>query len=69
MYRVTREWFDWLKEELKNLSSKWAEIVPPHFQGGPPSLGDIKLSIKGAEQITEQLSLQFTIDQKGLLNL
>lgn len=46
VYRVTREWFDWLKEELKNLSSKWAEIVPNNFQGGPPSLGDIKLSIK-----------------------
>lgn len=64
VYRATREWFDWLKEELKNLSSKWSEIVPPNFQGVPPSLGNIKLSIKDSEQITEQLDLQFSIDQK-----
>ncbi|EHJ00365.1 hypothetical protein CDLVIII_3816 [Clostridium sp. DL-VIII] len=62
VYRETRAWFDWLSDELKNLSSKWSDIVPKDFQGGPPSLGDIKLSIKGAEDITEQLNLRFNID-------
>ncbi|WML32645.1 hypothetical protein [Clostridium sp. OS1-26] len=62
VYRETRLWFDWLSDELKNLSSKWSDIVPIGFKGGPPSLGDIKLSIKGAENITEQLNLRFNID-------
>ncbi len=62
VYRETRLWFEWLSDELKNLSSKWSDIVPIGFKGGPPSLGDIKLSIKGAEDITEQLNLRFNID-------
>jgi hypothetical protein len=69
VYRVTREWFDWLREELKNLSSKWSTIVPTNFKGGPPSLGEIKLSIKDSEKITEQLDLRFTIDQRIAFDL
>lgn len=64
VYRETRAWFDWLKEEVKNLSSRWSDIVPRGFKGGPPSLGDIKLSIEGAGNITDQLDLQFNIDPK-----
>lgn len=64
VYRATRQWFDWLQDELKNLSSKWSDIVPYNFIGGPPSLGDIKLSIKEDKGITEQLNFRFNIDQK-----
>lgn len=65
VYRATRQWFDWLQGELKNLSSKWSEIVPHDFIGGPPSLGDIELSIKDNEKgITKQLNFKFNIDQK-----
>lgn len=65
VYRATRQWFDWLQDELKNLSSKWSDIVPYDFIGGPPSLGDIKLSIKDDDKgITEQLNFKFNIDQK-----
>ncbi|MEQ8155172.1 MAG: hypothetical protein ABRQ25_09870 [Clostridiaceae bacterium] len=69
VYRTTREWFSWLEEELKNLSSKWADIVPPNFQGGPPSLGDINLNIIGEEQIKGQLKFEFSIDQKRAFEL
>lgn len=69
IYRETRAWFDWLKEEVKNLSSRWSDIVPKGFKGGPPSLGNIKLSIEGSENITEQLDLQFNIDQKRAFEL
>ncbi|WP_238917317.1 ATP-binding protein [Clostridium sp. YIM B02555] len=64
VYRATRQWFDWLQDELKNLSSKWSDIVPTNFIGGPPSLGEIKLSIKDSSGITEQLNFKFNIDQK-----
>ncbi|GAA0070895.1 histidine kinase [Clostridium sardiniense] len=64
VYRATRQWFEWLQDELKDLSSKWSEIVPVDFLGGPPSLGDIKLSIKDNGIITEQLNFKFNIDQK-----
>lgn len=69
IYRETRAWFDWLKEEVKNLSSRWSDIVPKGFKGGPPSLGNIKLSIEESENITEQLDLQFNIDQKRAFEL
>ncbi|CEO26397.1 HD domain-containing protein [Paraclostridium sordellii] len=69
VYRETRAWFDWLKEEIKNLSSRWSCIVPKDFKGGPPSLGDIKLSIEGSENITEQLDLQFNISQQRAFEL
>lgn len=68
-YRETRAWFDWLQEEVKNLSSRWADIVPKGFKGGPPSLGNIKLSMEGSENIKEQLDLQFNIDQKRAFDL
>lgn len=64
VYRVTREWLEWLQDELKNLSSKWSEIVPSGFWGGPPSLGTIKLSIKGDKDICEQLDFKFKMEQK-----
>lgn len=64
VYRATRQWFDWLQDELKNLSSKWSDIVPHDFIGGPPSLGDIKLSIRDNNRITKQLNFKFSIDQK-----
>lgn len=69
VYRETRAWFDWLKEEVKNLSSRWSEIVPRGFKGGPPSLGNIKLSIEGSGNINEQLDLQFNINQKRAFEL
>lgn len=64
VYRATRKWFDWLQDELKNLSSKWSDIVPDNFIGGPPSLGEIKLSIKDCDLINEQLNFKFKMDSK-----
>ncbi|EOU1755918.1 HD domain-containing protein [Clostridium perfringens] len=64
IYRATRQWFELLQDELKNLSSKWSDIVPSYLIGGPPSLGDINLSIKDNDEVTEQLNFKFNIDQK-----
>ncbi len=69
VYRTTREWFSWLEKELKDLSSRWADIVPLNFQGGPPSLGNINLNIVGEEQIKGQLRFEFSIDQKRAFDL
>lgn len=69
VYRVTRAWFDSLEKELKNLSCRWAEIVPDDFQGGPPSLGEIKISIKGVEKDTEQRDWRFSINQERAFEL
>lgn len=69
VYRVTRAWFDSLEKELKNLSCRWAEIVPDNFQGGPPSLGEIKISIKGVEKDTEQRDWRFSINQERAFEL
>lgn len=69
VYRETRSWFDWLKEEIKNLSSRWSDIVPKDFKGGPPSLGNINLSTEGSENISDGLALQFNIDQKKAFEL
>ncbi|GAA0864024.1 HD domain-containing protein [Paraclostridium tenue] len=68
-YRETRAWFDWLKEEVKNLSSRWSDIVPKGFKGGPPSLGNIKLTMEGSENIKEQLDLQSNIDPQRAFEL
>lgn len=64
VYRATRKWFEWLQDELKNLSSRWSDIVPDDFIGGPPSLGEIKLSIKDCDLINEQLNFKFKMDSK-----
>lgn len=68
VYRATRKWFEWLEEELKNLSSKWSDIVPDQFSGGPPSLGKIELRIKDCDLINEKFNLKFNIDQRVALN-
>lgn len=62
-YRSARAWFNWLEQELKNLSCKWSEIVPDNF-GGPPCLKNIQLSIKNRDKRCENLNFRFMIEQK-----
>lgn len=63
VYRETRSWIDWLKEELAKLASFWVEIVPKDFVGVPPMMKSVKLKLNGKDGSNEQIDLRFQISQ------
>lgn len=69
VYRITREWINWIVDEIKNLSSNWSKIVPENFIGGPPTLGNVRLYLNGQANVNEQVDLKFTISQEKAFEL
>lgn len=71
VYRETRNWTNWLKDEVGNLSLHWNEIVPPNFKGGPISIKNngIKLRIEEKNGQKEQADLRFHISQERAFDI
>lgn len=47
-YQAVRDWFDWLHDEIQNLSLHWHEIMPENFGAAPP-LPKLKIFLHGIE--------------------
>lgn len=71
VYRVARNWFDWLEEEVSNQSREWPNIAPVDLGGLPPiiSKDSIKILYKGIQTSPELLNLKFTMSQKKMFNI
>ena len=71
VYRVAREWFDWLQEEVKNQNTEWAQIAPYELQGLPPTIskGKIKVLYKSAEPQEELMNLRFAISNRKIFEM
>lgn len=48
--RETRKWFDWLRDEVNNLTINWRSIVPEDFTGTAPQIGELNI-LKNGEKI------------------
>lgn len=59
VYRIARNWFDWLEEEVNNQSREWSNIVPSDLGGLPPiiSKDSIRILYKGLQTSPELLNL------------
>lgn len=69
-YLESFKWFDWLKQEMQNQMSLWQEIVPSRAFGLLPTLGDIKVELKGSQQVLKDgCRPQFGIDTGQAIKL
>ena len=71
VYRIARNWFDWLEEEVNNQSREWSKISPLDLGGLPPiiSKDSIKILYKGIQASPELLNLKFTMSQQKIFNI
>ena len=65
-YRVARQVFDWLENEVEKLSRNWSRIAPSDMSGLPPILhpDHIKILYKGSRTKEELMNLRFDISSK-----
>jgi hypothetical protein len=69
-YLESFKWFDWLKKEMQDQMSLWQEIVPSRDFGLLPTLGEIKVELKGSQQVLKDgCRPQFGVDSNQAIKL
>ncbi|MBD0331731.1 MAG: ATP-binding protein [Chitinophagaceae bacterium] len=71
VYRVAREWFDWLQEEVENQSREWSSIAPTDVTGMAPTIsrGKLKVLYRSVEPKKELMNLRFSISNKKVFEI
>lgn len=69
--RETRNWFDWIQSEIRDLTVDWVDIVPPNFDGYPPKIKSDSLKIlKKSKYVDERLvDLKLNIPRKRIFEI
>jgi hypothetical protein len=70
VYRVARQWFDWLQIEVQNQAKEWSGIAA-FLPGLPPtiSLGKLKVLYRSAEPTKELMNLRFNISNEKVFEM
>ncbi|MEJ8555145.1 HD domain-containing protein [Tepidibacter sp. Z1-5] len=68
VYRVMRDWINWINDAVKFISLEWNKISPENF-GNAPSLLKKELYLNGDTKWLEYSDLNFTISQKRAIEL
>lgn len=68
-YRELKSWSNWLKNEIKNLSINWNNIIPVNFESGPPTIGNFDLLINNRDESEEQADLRFNLSQEKAFDI
>ena len=61
VYRETRRFLSWLKEEVEFWALNWKSIMPANIGGSAPKLGKCELLLNGVPDIQGLSDLQFSI--------
>lgn len=61
VYRETRVFLSWLKEEVEFWSLNWKDIMPKSIKGSAPKLGTCELLLNGVPDIQGLSDLRFAI--------
>lgn len=71
VYRVAREWFDWLQGEIDNQSREWVSIAPREINGMPPTIskGKLKVLYGSVEPKKELMNLKFAISNEKVFEM
>lgn len=64
VYRETRVFLSWLKEEIEFWSLNWKNIMPNNIKGSAPRLGTCELLLNGVPDIQGLSDLRFTISSE-----
>jgi hypothetical protein len=68
-YRELKSWSNWLKNEIKNLSINWNNIIPGNFESGPPTISNFDLLINNRDESEEQADLRFNLSQEKAFDI
>ena len=71
VYRIAREWFDWLQKEVEDQSREWSNIAPENLTGLPPSIsrGKLKVLFGNALPKKELMNLRFAISNEKIFEM
>lgn len=61
VYRETRTFLSWLKDEVEFWALKWKDIMPENIKGSAPKLGKCELLLNGVPDIEGLSDLRFSI--------
>lgn len=61
VYRETRNFLTWLKEEVEFWALNWKDIMPANINGSAPKLGKCELLLNGVPDIQGLSDLRFSI--------
>lgn len=64
VYRETRVFLSWLKEEIEFWTLNWKKIMPENIKGSAPRLGSCELLLNGVPDIQGLSDLRFTISSE-----
>lgn len=64
VYRETRLFLSWLKEEIEFWTFNWKNIMPENIKGSAPRLGSCELLLNGVPDIQGLSDLRFTISSE-----
>lgn len=66
---ITRQWFDWIRDEFTNQTLHWNDIVPSEINGYLPTVNQLSVDIEGYLPIEKNDIPKFTIDVDKALEL
>lgn len=64
VYRETRVFLSWLKDEIEFWTLNWKNIMPENIKGSAPRLGTCELLLNGVPDIQGLSDLRFTISSE-----
>ncbi|GAB3639715.1 HD domain-containing protein [Spirosoma arcticum] len=71
VYRVARDWFDWLQKEVEDQSKEWSYIAPIELIGIAPTIsrGKLKVLFQGSESKRDFMNLRFSISNEKVFEI
>ncbi|MES2396189.1 MAG: ATP-binding protein [Bacteroidota bacterium] len=71
VYRLARNWFDWLEEEVEKQSKEWSNIAPHDLGGSSPTIPKGKIKVYYNSKITDDkfLNLKFEISNNKIFEI
>ncbi|NBB31808.1 ATP-binding protein [Cellulophaga sp. BC115SP] len=71
VYRLTRNWFDWLEEEVEKQGKEWSNIAPSDLGGSAPRIGKGKIKVYYNNSLTDDnlLNLRFQVSNNKIFEI
>jgi len=71
VYRIARQWFDWLEKEVEDQYKNWASIAPSYLPNNPPTISTngIKVLFQSKIPDPELMNLRFSIKPQKAIEI
>lgn len=71
VYRLTRNWFDWLEEEVEKQGKEWSNIAPSDLGGSAPRIGKGKIKVYYNNSLIDDnlLNLRFQVSNNKIFEI